>query len=72
MTGRFHLLLTSAGRPVMHGWWESEATARAQCTRWIGAHGSLPDARVTLVDEATGETLTALPHEPGASAMLPG
>ncbi|MFH8804035.1 hypothetical protein ACH4F6_31355 [Streptomyces sp. NPDC017936] len=61
--GRYHLLLASAGRPVQHGWWASVATARAKFVSWIGEHGSLPDARVTLTDEATGTTLTAWPGE---------
>jgi hypothetical protein len=60
---RYHLLLTSGGRPVQHGWWESEATAQDKFRRWIGEHGALPDARVTLTDEDTGETLTTWPDE---------
>jgi hypothetical protein len=60
---RFHLTLTSAGRPVMNGWWGSEATARGKHRDWIGEHGGMPDARVTLVDEETGETLTTWPDE---------
>ncbi|MFI6032933.1 hypothetical protein ACIBBD_01885 [Streptomyces sp. NPDC051315] len=60
---RFHLLLTSAGRPVQHGWWESEATARRKFSSWIGEYGNLPDARVTLTDEATGTLLTTWPDE---------
>ena len=58
---RFHLTLTSDGRPVMHGWWASEATAWAQVAVWIGSWGELPDARVQLVDEEAGETLAAWP-----------
>lgn len=60
---RYHLTLTSAGRPVMHGWWGSEPVARSKFTRWIGEHGTLPDARVTLVDEDTGAVLTEWPDE---------
>jgi hypothetical protein len=60
---RFHLTLTSDGRPMMHGWWAREATARAQVTTWIGSWGELPGARVTLVDEETGATLTTWPDE---------
>jgi acyl-coenzyme A synthetase/AMP-(fatty) acid ligase len=60
---RFHLTLSSAGRPVVHGWWASEVTARGKFRDWIGAHGALPGARVTLVDEETGETLTTWPDE---------
>ncbi|WP_171109227.1 MULTISPECIES: hypothetical protein [unclassified Streptomyces] len=58
---RYHLLLTSASRPVQHGWWGSEATARRKFSSWVGEYGSLPDARITLVDEETGETLTEWP-----------
>jgi hypothetical protein len=61
--GRFHLLLTADGRPIQHGWWGSEATARDKFRRWIGEYGSLPDARVTLTDEDTGRLLTAWPDE---------
>ncbi|MFF7308196.1 hypothetical protein [Streptomyces sp. NPDC008137] len=61
--GRYHLALTSDGRPVMHGWWGSEPVARGKFTRWIGEHGILPGAQVTLVDEATGATLTTWPDE---------
>lgn len=60
---RYHLTLTSAGRPVAQGWRGSEAVARRKFTRWIGEHGNIPDARVTLVDEETGETLTTWPEE---------
>ena len=59
--GRYHLTLSSGGRPVQHGWWGSEETARDKFRRWIGEHGSLPDARVTLVDEETGEELSSWP-----------
>jgi hypothetical protein len=60
---RYHLLLASAGRPVQHGWWAREETARAKFTRWVGEYGALPDARVTLTDEETSETLTTWPAE---------
>lgn len=59
--GRYHLILTAAGRPMQHGWWGSEAAARSKFTRWIGEHGSIDGARVTLVDEETGETLDEWP-----------
>lgn len=55
---RFHLTLACDGKLVMHGWWASEATARRRWTAWIGEHGSRPGARITLVDEETGATLT--------------
>lgn len=60
---RYHLTLSSGGRPVAHGWWASEAVARAQFATWIGSWGELPEARVTLVDEEAGETLTTWPAE---------
>jgi len=60
---RFHLTLTSTGRPVMQGWWGSGTVARSQFTTWIGSWGGLPGARVVLVDEETGETLTTWPDE---------
>jgi hypothetical protein len=47
----------------MHGWWGSEATARRQFTTWIGEHGSMSGARITLVDEETGATLASWPTE---------
>jgi len=61
---RFHLALTTAGRPVAHGWWASEATARGKLRDWVGEWGGLPDARVILVDEETGRVLTTWPETP--------
>ncbi|MFF8100212.1 hypothetical protein ACF07S_10610 [Streptomyces sp. NPDC016640] len=58
---RFHLVLTVSGRPVAQGWWASEATARGKFAGWVGEWGK-PEARVTLVDEDTGETLTTWPE----------
>lgn len=58
--GRYHLTLTAAGRPVMHGWWSSESTARDQFRSWVGEHG-LPGARIVLVDEEAGEELASWP-----------
>ncbi|WP_369167749.1 hypothetical protein AB5J49_07775 [Streptomyces sp. R28] len=60
--GRYHLTLTAAGRPAVQGWWGSEAVARRKFTSWIGEYGAMPGARVTLVDEETGETLTTWPE----------
>lgn len=61
---RFHLTLFSGDRPVMHGWWGYLPTAEAKFTRWIGEHGNVDGARVTLVDEVAGVTLTTWPEEP--------
>jgi hypothetical protein len=60
--GRYHLTLTIDGRPAMQGWWARESTARTQFLSWVGNHG-LPGARVTLVDEASGDELAAWPDE---------
>lgn len=70
--GRYHLLLSSGGRPVQHGWWPSEETARRKFTRWIGEYGSMPEPRITLTDEDTGEQLAAWPDEsPGVVSGEP-
>jgi hypothetical protein len=58
---RYHLTLTANGRPMMHGWWAREATARSQVAVWVGSWGELPGARITLRDEETGATLTTWP-----------
>lgn len=47
----------------MHGRWASRATAEGKFTRWIGEHGTVDGARVTLVDEETGSVLTTWPDE---------
>jgi hypothetical protein len=62
-SSRYHLLLTSGGRPVQHGWWGSEAVARDKFRRWVGEYGTLPQARVTLTDEEAGTVLTTWPEE---------
>lgn len=59
---RFHLTLATAGRPAVQGWWARESTARDMLPVWVGRWGDLPDARVTLVDEETGTTLTEWPE----------
>lgn len=61
---RYRLTLTSCGRRVMQGWWGDRAVAERKLTRWIGEHGTLPEPRVTLVDEETGSVLTTWPDEP--------
>jgi hypothetical protein len=63
-TERFHLVLSAHGRPVMHGWWGSEETARRKFTRWIGEHGSADGAHITLTDTATDTVLTTWPDGP--------
>lgn len=61
---RYHLILTAGGRPVQHGWWGSETVARRKFTTWIGEHGGIEGARVTLVDEQDGTVLTEWPETP--------
>jgi hypothetical protein len=56
---RYHLLLTSAGRPVQHGWWAREDTAREKFRSWIGTWSEVHDARITLTDEETATMLTS-------------
>lgn len=60
---RFHLTLYTGKRPVMHGRWGDRATAEVKFTRWVGEHGSVDGARLTLVDEETGTVLTTWPDE---------
>jgi hypothetical protein len=60
--GRYHVILTLADRPALHGWWAEEATARRKVTSIARQHGQ-PGARVTLTDEETGSTLTTWPDE---------
>jgi hypothetical protein len=61
--GRYLVTVTIDGRPMLHGWWESEATARRKHARWVGEHSDRPGARITLTDEGTGATLTEWPAE---------
>lgn len=61
---RYHLVLSTAGRPAMHGWWAHEATARDMLPVWVGNWGDLPDARVVLVDEGDGRVIHSWPEEP--------
>lgn len=60
---RYHLTLATGAEPVMQGWWGKRATAERKFSSWIGEHGSVDGARVVLVDEETGETLTTWPTE---------
>ena len=61
---RYHLTLTSGDRPVMHGWWAHLATAERKYLGWIGEHGSVESARVTLIDTADGRVIRSWPSEP--------
>lgn len=63
MTGdRYHLTLHADGRPIMHGWWSDRATADRKFRTWIGEHGNVDGARVTLVDEETGQVIHRWPE----------
>ncbi|MFI5800707.1 hypothetical protein [Streptomyces sp. NPDC051677] len=64
MEGRYKVALLVDGRPIMEGWWEERATADRKYLGWIGAYGSRAGARVTLVDEETGDVLTSWPDGP--------
>ncbi|MEV8548299.1 hypothetical protein AB0L04_00390 [Streptomyces glaucescens] len=59
---RYHVTLTLAGRPALHGWWGSEQVARSQFTSLVGQYGQ-PGARVTLVDTETGDKLASWPND---------
>jgi hypothetical protein len=60
---RYHLTRITAGRTVQHGWWGSEVTARRKFSAWVGSYSIIPDTRITLADDETGETLTTWPSE---------
>ncbi|MFJ5157123.1 hypothetical protein ACIQCF_37485 [Streptomyces sp. NPDC088353] len=60
---RFYLTVTAAGRLVMQGWWGSEATARRKFSLWAGEYGTMSGARITLIDEGQGQTVTTWPDE---------
>jgi hypothetical protein len=62
-TGRYHLVLTIDGQPVLHGWRQSEATARHKHMTLVGEQGR-PGVRLTLADEETGIVLTTWPKTP--------
>lgn len=61
--GRYHLLLALNGRPSMQGWWSKEKTARDRFRAWIGERGSMPGARITLVDEEEQRVLASWPDD---------
>ncbi|MFF8036238.1 hypothetical protein [Streptomyces sp. NPDC016626] len=60
---RYHLVLTIDGQPVLHGWWQSEATTRHKRTTLVGEQGQ-PGVRITLADEEAGTVLTTWPKAP--------
>ena len=59
---RFHLIFDAGEYPCMQGWWADRAEAEAKFKAWVGEHGR-PGARITLVDEVTGTTLTTWPDD---------
>jgi hypothetical protein len=60
---RYHLALYAGARPVMHGWWGDRTTADDKFRRWIGEHGTVDGARITLVDEEEQLVLASWPGE---------
>ncbi|MFE0470446.1 hypothetical protein ACFW2V_02370 [Streptomyces sp. NPDC058947] len=60
--GRYHVTLIVDSRPMMQGWWGSEAVARGKFREWVGGRGKA-GVRITLVDEDTGTLLTSWPEE---------
>jgi hypothetical protein len=60
---RYHLTLSVGAQPVMQGWWSDRATAERKFRRWIGEHGTVTGARVTLVDEQEQLVLASWPDE---------
>lgn len=59
---RYHLTLTTEGKPVMHGWWGDLATAKRKYRSWIGEHSNVDGARVTLIDEQEQRVLASWPE----------
>ncbi|MFI6658052.1 hypothetical protein ACIBL8_21315 [Streptomyces sp. NPDC050523] len=51
----FHLVLTSAGRPVMHGWWSDGATAERKFSEWIGSYSAIKGAAVVLAERSVDD-----------------
>jgi hypothetical protein len=60
---RYHLTLSTGGRPVMHGWWGKRATAERKFSSWIGERGSMPGVRIVLVDGLEQRVLASWPDE---------
>jgi len=69
---RFHLTVSATGRPVMHGWWSRETTARDKFRDWIGAYGRMPAAHVLLVERiGADERLVESWPEDGPASVAP-
>ncbi|MGW7409939.1 hypothetical protein ACWGI9_40665 [Streptomyces sp. NPDC054833] len=49
---RYHLMLPTAGRTVMQGWWDVRSTAERMFASWIVSCGSLLGAAVVLQEHA--------------------
>ncbi|WP_328626892.1 hypothetical protein OHA88_23085 [Streptomyces sp. NBC_00353] len=61
---RFHLTLSTGGKPVMRGWWPDLATAERKYLRWISERGGRDGAQITRTDEADGgRVLKSWPDE---------
>lgn len=70
---RYHLTLaTDADGTVMHGWWSDLDTAERKFASWIGSYGSMPGARITLVERLDGgdeQVLKSWPAHGGAEPL---
>ena len=54
---RFHVTVSSVGRPIMHGWWAAPATARNKFRDWIGEYSKMPEVYITLTERAGTDEL---------------
>ena len=61
---RFRLSLTAGGSSMMDGWWPDQTNAEQKLRDWIGEYGSLPGARLVLVDTVEGERVASWPDSP--------
>lgn len=64
---RYHLTLSTADRPVLHGWWGDETVARGKFTTLVGEQGR-DGVRITLVDEEASEVLDSWPGVVGGGS----
>jgi hypothetical protein len=58
--GRYRVTVSTGDQPVMHGWWNSEATARRKFSAAVGDYGR-DGMGVVLVDTETTEQLASWP-----------
>ncbi|MEU1599396.1 hypothetical protein ABZ468_42985 [Streptomyces sp. NPDC005708] len=58
--GRYRVTVSTDDEPVMHGWWNNEATARRKFSAAIGNYGR-DGMSVVLVDTEMTEQLATWP-----------